>query len=272
MSWRLILAAVTAVLVAMPMLAGDASAQRPRDGDRGDHRRGDHRGGPDRDGQWELLGSTRVGRFGLDRDTVDVGRREGKFRSIGVRAKRGGAFVAEVTVVFGNGRKQRIELRQRLREGERSRPIDLKGDERFVKRIEISARARRGNRGPTVLEIYGEGDDRRPPRRAHWEELGCQKVGFGADKDTIKVGRREGRFDAIRLQVKRSDVLILSLRVIYARGAADDFDVQTRIRAGEVTRPFDLRGERRAIDRIELVYTSIPSFKGSATLCAEGRQ
>ena len=30
-----------------------------------------------------------------------------------------------------------------------------------------------------------------------WVELGCQKVSFRAERDVIRVGRREGRFTAI---------------------------------------------------------------------------
>ncbi len=72
--------------------------------------------------------------------------------------------------------------------------------------------------------------------------------------------------------MQRNDVLLLSLRVVYEHGPPDDFDVKNHLRAGSETRPLDLRGERRAIKQIELVYTSIPSFKGAATVCVDGRQ
>src|SRR5262245_59093642 len=42
--------------------------------------------------------------------------------------------------------------------------------------------------------------------QARWEQLGCQKVGFTVDKDIIRVGRGEGRFKAIRLQVSGNKV------------------------------------------------------------------
>ena len=35
--------------------------------------------------------------------------------------------------------------------------------------------------------------------RDNWEQLGCEDVGRRPDRDIIKVGRREGRFKAIRL-------------------------------------------------------------------------
>jgi hypothetical protein len=94
---------------------------------------------------------------------------------------------------------------------------------------------------------------------------------FGADHDTVPVGRQEGRFSAIRLRVERADLLLISLRVVYERGPPDEYQVNNRIRAGTETQPLDLRGERRSIRQVDLVYSSIPSFKGSSRVCIDGR-
>lgn len=105
----------------------------------------------------------------------------------------------------------------------------------------------------------------------NWENLGCQQVSFiGKDRDAIRVGRREGRFKAIRLEARNNDVEILDLKVIYANGSPDDIPVRSNIRAGTKTRPLDLKGGERAIQQIDLVYRSRPSFRGLATVCAEG--
>jgi hypothetical protein len=110
------------------------------------------------------------------------------------------------------------------------------------------------------------------PGGGRWENLGCQKVGFVVDRDVIRVGRQEGRFSAIRLKVRGNAVYMADLKVVYANGAPDDIQVRSEIRAGGETRPLDLRGQRRAIRQIEMVYRSKPSFKGQATVCVEGRQ
>ncbi|HJU32238.1 MAG TPA: hypothetical protein VJ740_12315 [Hyphomicrobiaceae bacterium] len=91
-----------------------------------------------------------------------------------------------------------------------------------------------------------------------------------ADKDVIRVGRSEGRFKAIRLKVSGNKVHMMDLKVIYANGAPDDIPVREEIRAGGQTRALDLKGERRAISRVEMVYRSQPNFKGQATVCVEG--
>jgi hypothetical protein len=44
------------------------------------------------------------------------------------------------------------------------------------------------------------------------------------------------------------------------------------IRQGQHTRPLDLQGWERLIDRVEMTYLTIPNFKGLATVCVEGLQ
>ena len=113
------------------------------------------------------------------------------------------------------------------------------------------------------------GDDRRGGDQ--WTQLGCRDVSFiGRDRDSIRVGRREGRFKAIRLAARGNDVEMLDLKVVYANGQPDDIPVRSLIRAGSETRALDLRGRDRAIDRIDMVYRSRPNFRGQATVCAEG--
>ena len=104
----------------------------------------------------------------------------------------------------------------------------------------------------------------------NWEQLGCQSVGFLVDHDSIKVGRREGRFKAIRLEVSGNTVYMSDLKVIYANGAPDDIPVRSEIRAGGQTRAMDLKGRDRAIKEINMTYRSKPSFKGSAKVCVFG--
>jgi hypothetical protein len=122
-----------------------------------------------------------------------------------------------------------------------------------------------------TLTGLAAGDAVAQRRDGKWVELGCQQVSFiGKDRDTIKVGRREGRFKAIKLAARGNDVEMLDLKVIYANGEPDDIPVRSLIRAGRETGALDLKGRDRAIDRIDMVYRSRPNFRGQATVCAEG--
>jgi len=262
---RAVFAAV--LLVLMNFVAGDAFAQRDRDRDR-DRDRGR--------GDWELLGSQTVG-FRVDRDVIEVGRREGRFSKIALEVRENDVYIMDLKVVFINGEVQDLPVRALVRPGQRSRPLDLMGGDRGIRQIELVYRARPNFGGRAVVNVYGEqarfggGPGPGPgPGSDRWDELGCQKVGFLVDRDVIRVGREEGRFRAIRLRVAGNRVHMTDLRVVYAGGEPDDIPVREEIRAGGQTRPLELKSERRAIRQIELVYRSQPSLRGLATVCVDG--
>ncbi len=108
-------------------------------------------------------------------------------------------------------------------------------------------------------------------RDGDWIQLGCRQVSFqGRDHDSIRVGRREGRFRAIRLAAHGNDIEVLRLEVVYANGPPDELDVQRVIRRGDRTDALDLRGRDRAIRHIDVVYRQRDDDRGRATVCAEG--
>ena len=180
MFWRSIMAPVVALLIATTFVCTASAQPRDRDFDRGP--------GPGRGDNWQLLGSTRVGGFGADRDVIDVGRREGQFENIALQVRGGAANIIELSVIYGNNDAQRIDIRRTLRDGERSPPLNLQGRGRGIKSIIILARSLGGPRNRAFIDVYGE--ERRG--RDAWELLGEQSVGFGVDRDVIRVGRHEG--------------------------------------------------------------------------------
>ena len=62
------------------------------------------------------------------------------------------------------------------------------------------------------------------------------------------------------------------MTVIYRNGQPDDLPTRHFLRQGSYTPPLDLRGWERAIDRVDMVYKTVPNFKGLATVCVEGLQ
>jgi len=229
--------------------------------------------------KWEQLGCEEVGRRS-DRDVIKVGRREGRFKAIRLSASGNDVRVEDLKVVYaGGGASDDIRVRSELREGANTAPLDLKGRDRAIESIELTTKRdfKGRGKGKAKVCVFGLEDDRKPDRRSgdsggKWEQLGCQKVGFLADRDTIKVGRREGRFKAIRLEVSGNAVYVNDLKVIYAGGGApDDIRVRSEIREGGQSGPLDLKGRERAIDRVELVYRAKPNFRGTARVCVAGR-
>jgi hypothetical protein len=268
--WTLALA-----LILAGALAVDAVAQRRDRDERRAYR-----------GEWQFLGEKRVG-FRVDRDIVRINQPEEWFRTRAFRrihlvAEDNDIFLISVRLVYLNGYGEDFRVDREIRRGD-DLPIDLRGDRSFLREIEFVYRSRPSFAGQATMKIYGEPSRRGPgviiggggggDRDREWIELGCKQVAlFGRDRDTVGVGRREGRFRAIRLHVRGADVEMLDLRVIYANGAPDDIPVRRVIRQGDRTGPLDLRGFERSIDRVEMVYRTVPNFKGLATVCVEGRQ
>ncbi len=271
---------VTALAGALALLGAVATNAAAQPRDRDDGRRG---GG----GDWVELGCQKVN-FRAERDTVRVGRREGRFSAIRLSARGGDVEMLDLKVIYANGQPDDIRVRRILERGEPTPPLDLRGRDRSVDSIELVYRAlpNRRDREPTVCveglaAMSGPPPGPPPgPSAGGWVELGCKEVSlFGKDRDTLPVGRREGRFKAVRLHVRGADVEMLDLKVIYTNGQPDDIQVRHFIRAGERTRPLDLKGWERSIDRVDMVYRTavnpvniIQKGVRMANVCVEGLQ
>lgn len=270
MQLRQVVTALAGSLVLAGVMATHALSQ-PRE----DWRRG-HRV------EWELLGEKSVG-FGIDRDVIRVGHAEDwyrnrRFRALHFLAERNDVHMMSIRLVYLNGFAEDFRVDRLIRQGEEL-PLDLRGERSFIARIEMTYRSRPGFRGEALIRVFGEPSRRGPPGPpprpgpSAWVELGCQQVSlFGKDRDSVRVGRREGRFKAIRLHARGADVELINVRVIYANGQPDDLPTRHILRQGGHTPPMDLKGWERAIDRVDLVYRTVPNFKGLATVCVEGLQ
>lgn len=220
--------------------------------------------------QWVQLGCQTVG-FNIDRDVIRVGAQNGRFSAIRLRTARNDIFMLDLKVVYGNGAPDDIPVRALIRAGGQTGPLDLRGQDRFINRIEMIYRSRPDFRGQALVCVDGLAVVAAAPRPARaWIPLGCRRVAFNIDRDVIQVGAREGTFRAIRLRVGRNDIFMLDLKVVYGNGEPDHIPVRALIRAGATSGPLDLRGDRRFIHRIEMIYRSRPDFRGQAEVCVDG--
>ncbi len=209
---------------------------------------------------WEHLGCMNIGRR-AGSDVLELNKRDGRFSALSLRAIGNDVELIDLKVVYGNGRPDDIRVRSNLSEGDRTRPLELEGRQRFIDRIELTSKINRRGDGTGAASICFAGlkrEERRQVARGGWEELGCTAVSFDKDRDSISVGRREGRFKAIRLRAFGSDIDIDRVRVIYGNGRPDELRVRNLLRAGDETRPLDLEGKRRRIERVELVTRQDP--------------
>ncbi|MEQ1698151.1 MAG: DUF2541 domain-containing protein [Hyphomicrobiaceae bacterium] len=251
------------------------------------------------DGDWVKIGTYKVD-VSKDRDTIDLSKSSGKFRALRINSKDGDITLSRVQVLYANGAVHNEDRKIVLNDGERTRPINAGSEDRFVDQLNLSVVPSKGN---ALLEVYGlqTGDGAKAKRSAALDKndkpvdkavsnvaaqptkaapsaavpgtvtefgdvlFGSQYVGFGVDRDVIRVGSEIGKFDKIRLRVLDNEIHIKELKVVYANNETDDLVVNADIKQNSRTQWFGLKGDR-FIKEVQLVYRSKPSFKGQARI------
>lgn len=85
--------------------------------------------------------------------------------------------------------------------------------------------------------------------------LGSTHVDGTLDHDRVKVGKHDGRFRAIQLEVDRGVVEFDRIVVHFGNGTKEELTFRERVAEGGATRPIDLPGDRRYIESIEVWYS-----------------
>lgn len=123
-----------------------------------------------------------------------------------------------------------------------------------------SAETHRGHpaeaRGPEG--VRDDAHDRKVEQNTRWEKLGERMVDGKMDRDTIAVGRDDGRFKTIQLKVEGSALEMFDIVITFGDGST--FSPPTRLRFGNGTtsRDIDLPGDKRGIKKVELKYGNLP--------------
>jgi len=105
--------------------------------------------------------------------------------------------------------------------------------------------------------------------QGRWELLGQRSVGFHVERDVVS-GRGQGRFQVIRICVANNAVQFREVEVEFANGERQQLPVNAFVRPGQCTANLDLSGDARRIDRVSMVYNSVPNFRGQAVVSVYG--
>ncbi|MEO8549730.1 MAG: hypothetical protein ABI678_07145 [Kofleriaceae bacterium] len=222
---------------------------------------------------WDSKGWTKLGERTVngrvDHDKIDVGKYEGKFTKLTMYVEKSDLELLDFEITFGNGERFHPEAKYFFKEGSRTRVIDLPGDERVIKSINLKYRNLRGG-GDAKVEIYGwkaeAGGDHHGERRPFswdsngWVMLGERVVnGHGReDRDRIDVGRHEGKFAKLTIVVLDSDLEMIDFQIKFNRGAAWHPEVKQIFKEEQRTRVIDFPGDERVIKNIEFRYRNLP--------------
>lgn len=240
----------------------------------------------------------------LDKYSIDVSKAKGGYKAIRVRNAQGRLFdLSRVQIVYADGSVHNEDRQIDMWQGERSRLINPTEDSYFVDQINITQTPGEGRGRLQILGVQ-DAEGRRmerggratsPPRHSDSGPsaetsipvrpttaqptaatpgvaseggdvlFGAQYVGFGVDRDVIRVGNEIGKFDRIRLRVLDNDIHINEIKVVYANGETDALAVNADIPKNSRTNWIDLKGDR-FIKEIQMVYRSRPSFSGQARI------
>ncbi len=230
-------------------------------------------GGPRWDSTgWTLLGTQTVDGV-RDRDVINVSRRA-RWDKLTLVVSDSDLKLLDMNVEFANGERWSPKLNYHFREGQRSRAIDLPGDDRQISKIELLYQNTPGG-GRARVEIYAKDlrtayvpttpppRDPPPPPPAAWDPtgwtlLGSQTVEGKKDKDVFAIGRKGGVIDRIMVVVKDSDLEITEFVVFLDNGQKFEPKVKHVFRENSRTRAIDLPGNDRIIQKINVWYSNLP--------------
>jgi hypothetical protein len=223
--------------------------------------------GPDE--RWEALGEKAVD-FKAERDVIEVGAREGRFDAIRFSVHGNAVEVLDVTLRFGNGESQDIQVRERIAEGGTTRVIDLQRDDRVINRVELVYRTNDNRRreGRATVRLHGRHSQRAAGE--DWVRLGQREVAFRTERDTIMVTGVEGRFTKVVVEVNGNGIEVRDLELHFGDGSKQDVQVRQQIPQGGRTRVIDIEGAARVINRVVIVYKTEDRADGRATIVLHG--
>jgi hypothetical protein len=244
---------------------------------------------------WVWLASREID-YSKDADRIDLTGAKGRVKALRLVNKRGDVVISNVEIKYTGGPNYNERRNINLLQGNRTRPLDLQTDERFVDAILLNYKAKAGAPARGMLEVWGlqsrEGAAAaRPavsqiaaagpispvstapgkatasnfgqPRELGEILFGSKYIGFLVDRDVIPVGSEIGKFDRIRLRVLDNDVFINTIKVVYSNGETEEIGYNAEAKRDTHTRWIQLKGDR-FIKEIQLIYEARSNSRGQA--------
>jgi len=105
--------------------------------------------------KWKFMGEKLVNDR-LDHDMIMITAVKGDLKALQIRVRGSSVDFHKVIIVYGNGRRQEVIMRNTIGPRGASRQIDLIGDERIVRSVEFwyDANTVRGRKA--LVRLYGQ--------------------------------------------------------------------------------------------------------------------
>jgi len=89
-----------------------------------------------------------------------------------------------------------------------------------------------------------------------WMELGSRQVDFKSDHDTIEVGKSEGRFTALRIDVAEGDLVMEKMKITFGDGSTYEPKTKVEFKPGQTSQTIDLPNKSHVIKKVDFTYHS----------------
>ncbi len=112
---------------------------------------------------------------------------------------------------------------------------------------------------PSWMQVVNPiGHDKKVEDRTGWDKLGERMVDGKVDRDTIPVGRADGKFSRIMLVVEHSALEMFDVEVVFGDGSK--FSPATRLVFDKNTtsRVIGLPGDKRVVKHVTFKYGNLP--------------
>ncbi|MBK6953650.1 MAG: hypothetical protein IPH24_16860 [Crocinitomicaceae bacterium] len=103
---------------------------------------------------WEKLGSRVVTMTG-DHDEILVTATEGVYTAIQLRILKAPIHLLNINIIFGNGDNENIVFDKLFTAGSETRVIDLVGNKRIIKKVNLNYKSAPTQKGRAVVSLWG---------------------------------------------------------------------------------------------------------------------
>lgn len=103
---------------------------------------------------WEKLGS-RVVTMTADHDEILVTASEGVYTAIQLRILKAPIHLLNINIIFGNGDNENIVFDKLFTAGSETRVIDLVGNKRIIKKVNLNYKSVPTQKGRAVVSLWG---------------------------------------------------------------------------------------------------------------------
>lgn len=107
--------------------------------------------------RWEKIGERTLGNKNKEKTITINCAHQGKFRMLKIAVENTSVEFENVSVEFLSGSTQELKIRDYVSAGRETRPIDLRGDKRVIKKIELTCKPKekaKGNNKARII-VYG---------------------------------------------------------------------------------------------------------------------